>query len=272
MKRGLGLAIKSLASPLTHEAVDAIASSELLSTIEVFPRIFAGPDGDSVKKRLLEVVAASPRLSIPTYHCDYGKVQDLSQLDEEGRAGALELFIGEMKAARDFDADILVLHPSFEPVPEEERKERLAALKLSLAQSEERLRHYGLRVALELLPRTCLGRTPEELLDIAADFGDEFGFCLDVNHLTGHPERLAETVRALSGRLYDIHVSDYFGDDECHNMPSDGIINWKSFIKDLDAIGYDGPFTYELRMREGSPAERLSAIEENFKSLNPTIS
>ena len=265
----LGLAVKGLARPLTAEAVDAIAASRILSTLEVCAANFSGADGADVKKRLLDAVAASPRLSIPTFHCTFDPDHDISQTDMERRRAAVELFVGEMMEARDFDASTLVVHPSFDQVPDEERPRRIEALKVSMSEMEERTRRYGMRVALELLPGMRLGRTPEELLDFTADFGDGFGFCLDTNHLTGMQGRLAETVGLLGDRLYDIHVSDYFGGDECHSLPGDGTNDWKAFAAALDAIGYTGPFTYEVRI-QGTPAERMRAVEENFAATFAT--
>lgn len=248
------------------EAVDVIASSRVLSTLEVFPANFSGEDGADVKARLIEVVASSPRLSIPTFHCTFDDAHDLSQTDDEARRTALELFIGEMKEARDFDASTLVVHPSFNPVAGDERPRRIEALKVSLSEAEERIRRYGMRIALELLPDGRLGETPEELADFVSDFGDAFGFCLDTNHLNGTQDRLAETVEILGERIYDIHVSDYFGGVECHNLPGNGTNDWKAFTAALDGVGYAGPFTYEVRL-QGTPAERMRAIEENFAAF-----
>lgn len=269
MSLRLGVSIIGIAAPpLTAEVVDALESSRLVRTLEAYTGLFPGGDGDPGRKLLLDAVSNSQHLSIPTFHAAFGTEFDLSQTDTEKRRTAVERLIADMKAARDFDADTLVVHPSYEPIDEADRPARMAALKVSLSEIEERLRHYGMRMALELLPRTCLGRTPEELLDIAGDFGDEFGFCLDANHLTNAQHRLCETVRLLAPRLYDIHVSDYFGADECHNLPGNGTNDWRGFRAALEDIGYSGPFTYEVSCHiADTPFDRVRAIENNFADL-----
>lgn len=269
MSLRLGVSVIGLAAPpLDAEIVGAIASSRIVETLELSPILFPGGDNDPGRKLLIDAVAASPRLSIPTFHATFGQEFDLSQTDAEMRRNAIDRLIADMKAARDFDAETIVVHPSSEPIDEADRPARIKALKISLSEIEERLRRYGMRMALELLPRTCLGRTPEELLDFVGDFGDEFGFCLDANHLTNTQDRLCETVRLLAPRLYDIHVSDYFGGDECHNLPGNGTNDWRAFRATLEEVGYTGPFTYELSRRiADTPVARLRAIEENFSAL-----
>lgn len=268
MSLSLGISLGGIAVPLTAEAVAAIADSRLVATLEASPVLFPSGEADPVRKALIDTVAASPRLSIPTFHSIFGPDNDISQPDDERRRLAVERLVGDMKFARGLDAETVVVHPSSEPIPDGERPAHLAALKVSLSEIEERLRRYGMRVALELLPRTCLGRTPEELLEIVGDFGDEFGFCLDANHLTNTQGRLCETVRLLAPRLYDIHVSDYFGADECHNLPGNGTNDWRAFRATLEDIGYSGPFTYEVSRRiADTPAARVRAIEDNFSAL-----
>ena len=49
-------------------------------------------------------------------------------------------------------------------------------------------------------------------------------------------------------------------------MPGNGRIDWPAFARALDDAGYAGPFTYELRI-QGTPAERIRAIEDNYRAL-----
>ena len=265
MKRPLGVAVKTIAHPLTDEALAAIEASGLIRTLETNPVNFEGEGGAGLRERFMRLVCRKG-IATPTFHGTFGTRQDLSSLDADARRGAVANVIGELSQARDLHAEIVILHPSYEPIPDAEREARKAALKVSLSEIEERLRRYGYRLALELLPRTCLGNTADELLEIVEDFGDEFGFCLDVNHLMGGIADIPDAVRKLAPRLYALHVSDYFGEDECHNMPGNGRIDWPALVRALDDAGYAGPFTYELRI-QGSPAERIRAIEENYRAL-----
>lgn len=265
MKRRLGVAVKTISHPLTEEALKAIEASTLIRSLETNPVNFECEGGAALQMRFAEMTRAKG-ISTATYHCSFGTRQDLSSLDPAKRIGAVDNVYAEFSQARDLHADIIVLHPSFEPIPDAERAARKRALRLSLSEIEERMHKYGYRLALELLPRSCLGNTPEELLEIVDDFDDDFGFCLDVNHMMSDIAEIPAAVRKLADRLYALHISDYMGDDECHFMPGEGRIDWKAFTDALDEVGYDGPFTYELRI-PGTPAERIRAIEENFSRL-----
>ncbi len=55
-------------------------------------------------------------------------------------------------------------------------------------------------------------------------------------------ERLIDTVKNLGDRLYTLHISDYDGIIERHQMPFDGIIDWSGFCSALEFVDYDGPF------------------------------
>lgn len=265
MKFQPGMSVTSIARPLTEEALDAIEQSEGLVSFETNPALFDVPDGEALLDRFVSIIRRR-RIATPTYHCSFGPDRDPSSPDRAIRAAAISGLIAEFSQARSLRADIVVLHPSYEPIPDGERGARLETLRVSLSEIEERVRRYGYRVALELLPRTCLGNTVDELLEITEDFGDDFGFCLDVNHMMERIDEIPDAVRRLSKRLYALHVSDYYGEDECHNLPGDGRIDWPAFVAALEEVGYDGPFTYEVRI-EGSPAERIQAVVANWKTV-----
>jgi sugar phosphate isomerase/epimerase len=125
----------------------------------------------------------------------------------------------------------------------------------------------GLRLAVEILPRTCLGRTSGELMAIIADLDpSRVGACLDANHANLR-ENLAGSVRSLGTRLLTLHVSDNDGVDERHWMPGRGIINWVEFLRILDASGYNGAFVYETARKKGEEIGGLIEIRANFCRL-----
>ncbi len=261
----LGVSVKTIANPLTDEALDVLEHSGF-ETFETNPVNFQTPVFDH---RLVEKFIAMKRRTgknSPTFHAPYGGDWDLSALDENARRKAVSKLLELFPLATELEAEIIVEHPSGEPVRPEERAERIAQLRKSLAELREPLLAAGYKLALELLPRTCLGNTAAELLAILNGFGDEFGVCLDVNHLMGRIRELPDEVRLLGDRLLSLHISDYDGVDECHFMPGTCSIDWPPFIKALRDIGYGGVFNYEMRLK-GSPAERADATEKNFSTL-----
>lgn len=244
MKRPVGLALEGRARPHVVEDIEAMAHQGRLSTVEPCAAGFQGPDGEVAMRRLADFLAASDLLSAPTFQCSAGRRFDLSQPDDIARMDALEIFIGEMKdAVSAFDSRTLVVYPSGGDVTDGERRRRISALKESLSGIEERIRRYGVRIALKLLPHPALGSTPGELLEIASDFGDDFGFCLDAGLLAGSQGRLAEAVSILGDRLYDIHMPGPL--PAAGQRPFDGYgADWAEFSCALDMAGYHGPLTY----------------------------
>ena len=92
-------------------------------------------------------------------------------------------------------------------------------------------------VNVELLPRSCIGRTPEELEAAVADYPVEnVGICFDVNHLCGCPERVPEYIARLAPRLKSLHLSDCDGIDECHWYPGLGILDWPAIMAEVKKI------------------------------------
>lgn len=92
--------------------------------------------------------------------------------------------------------------------------------------------------------------------------------CFDTNHLMQEtPEEFVVVVKDL---ITTVHVSDYDG-EERHWLPGPGgIINWNSVIAELTAIGFEGPWMYEV-LRDGGHGrdENYTAkdLTENWKQL-----
>ena len=100
----------------------------------------------------------------------------------------------------------------------------------------------GIRIAVEDLPRSCLGNCADELLFLT-DYGRHAGICFDVNHLLKESHK--EFVEKVGPYIITTHLSDYDRLDEKH-WPGDGCIDWKELKALLDAAGYQGRYLFEL--------------------------
>lgn len=134
----------------------------------------------------------------------------------------------------------------------------------SAAQSLRELVDYmepqGLTLALENLPRTCIGNSAREIAYLTGCV-PELRLCLDTNHFTSpHPDvrfrplqRLFPSLRAkwnseaeggvsyaqrFAEQIVTVHISDYDGIDECHWLPGQG------------HCGFQGKFTRRLPGRD----------------------
>lgn len=260
----LGASLTAIESPLSSRTIDLLGSSAI-QTFEPFPADFGPGKGSGLLDSFAGMLARTGK-SAPTFHLPWGVPLDISSVDEDVRRGAVAGLRDYFPMARALGSRILIEHPSYEPIADEERPMRIAQARKSLRELEPILADHGFRMGVELLPRTCLGHTGEELVDLVGDCGETIGVCLDVNHLTGFPEALPGTVRLLGKRLIALHLSDYQGGDECHAMPGDGVIDWRAFLAALREVGYDGDFNYETTIT-APPAEQIAAIESNFNTL-----
>lgn len=261
----LGISVKTIANPLTDEALDVLENSKF-QTFETNMLNFEAPEFNrELFDKFIAMKKRTGKIS-PTFHAPYGQKWDLSSVDEETRKGAVSSLTGLFGYAEELESELIVEHPSWEPVGDAERMLRISQLRKSLTELEAPLKTAGFRLALELLPRSCLGNTAAELLQILDGFGSTFGVCLDVNHLMARINDLPNEVRLLGNRLYSLHISDYNGIDECHFMPGTCNIDWPPFIDSLYEIGYKGVFNYEMRLK-GPAAERALSTEENFEKF-----
>jgi len=192
---------------------------------------------------------------------------DISRLDDGGQEFAIRQVGKAIDMAERLGADIVVLHGSAEPIEEHERARRIAQSKLSLSMLSDRAQASSVQLALELLPRTCLGNTADELQMLLADISPEHaGFCLDTNH-PADPNQLTDVVKQLGERIITLHVSDYDGIDEKHWMPFRGVVDWGAFANALRDIQYSGAFIYEAQPEGDTTEERLADIESNFQRI-----
>jgi sugar phosphate isomerase/epimerase len=246
---------------VTAEVAQAVARSAI-ATLEVPGAFLADPAQRELIVRYL-TVPTGPR--VVSVHSPFSEAIDISRTDPGGTEEGLEAARAAIRAAAGLGTDLLVIHPSAEPIGPEERAVRLERSRASLAALAGPARAARCRVAVELLPRTCLGNTVEEMAPLLAGLDERmFGVCLDVNHLMGRYAALPHVVRALGARLFTLHLSDYDGVDEKHWMPGRGVIDWPGFMAALREIDYAGPLNYEADPELPGLANRIAAFESNF--------
>lgn len=193
----------------------------------------------------LRVNAAEAGIELWSYHLPFAMDVNIAWPDETLRRRALDALCALIDRALATGFTRFVIHPSAEPVPAQERAGWMAASRRSLAELAQYLDERGAVLCVEDLPRSCLGHTDDEMLElISAD--PRLKVCFDVNHLCrefGGTHR--EFIQKLGSRIITTHMSDYDFVDEKHFFPGFGMIDWKTLIEDLEAAGYCGPFLYE---------------------------
>ncbi len=260
----LGISLHTITSDISEKGLAMFLGSDV-RTFEIMQSLFDNDKGEEQKKYLRKFLKKS-RIKAETIHSRFGGWYDLSSTDQEVRSRSVKSTIEAVEMAAFFDAPMVVIHASAEPIKYSERKKRKSLAIDSLREIHLKSCELRRRLAVELLPRTCLGNTADELLWIIKPFNDDgtVGTCLDVNHLMADYRSIPEVVEKLGKKLFTLHLSDYDGIDEQHWLPGNGVIEWGKFMKALDKIGYNGPFNYECSFR---PNERLRMLCENYKWL-----
>jgi len=206
-------------------------------------------------------------LLINSVHAPFGNEVDISRCDAGGQEYAIAAIAKSIEMAEQLGASILVVHASAEPIEPTEREQRLEQSSRGLAELAKMVESLGIRLAVELLPRTCLGNTAEELIQLVEQHSQEqVGICLDTNHLADTNE-LPQYVEMLQSRLITTHISDYDGIDEKHWIPFSGVIDWGAFACALQRIGYRGAFIYEMTLDKDCLAAELEKIRGNFGQI-----
>ncbi len=170
---------------------------------------------------------------------------DVSTLDTATRKQIVQRHSELIKKAADVGVDKFVIHPSGEPIADGERAERLNCAMESLDILAEIAWKAGGVVAVEDLPRTCLGRNIDELCKLTSA-NDKLRVCFDTNHLLY--DNNLDFIRVLGERIITLHISDYDFVDEKHWLPGEGKNDWNLIYNGLKNAGYNGVWMYELRL------------------------
>lgn len=216
-------------------------------------------EDDEHVARTKEVVVGNG-LAVWSVHAPFWHA-DLSALDEAQRRQAVERCVRAMQVANALEAGIVVVHGSREPVEEHERQSRLIACVRSLNELCKRASQRGLVLALETLPRSCLGNRVAEVRWLLDLVDGDLRVCYDVNHVTLY-EDVRESLRALQDRLTTLHISDHDGVNERHWIPGRGVVDWQGFREGLQEIGYQGCLMHEAMDGDATLEQNLILIEQ----------
>ena len=192
-----------------------------------------------------------------SFHLPFCPFSEIDISISELKAHTVEYFKSLIKKGADVGIKTFVIHPSGEPIKDSDRKLRLETAKESLKELAQFAKKLGVIIAVEDLPRTCLGRNSDEILELlSAD--DSLRVCLDTNHLLS--ESLPHFIKAVGKKIITTHVSDYDFVDEKHWLPFEGKIDWAETVNSLENIGYNGVWLYEL----GFTAPKTMPRERNL--------
>lgn len=230
-------------TPTVNDFIEA--RQQGIEYVEVaFNKCYRGVPEHEVIPRIKSLCAQidSADMEVWSIHLPFSRTLDISVLDDSLRDANVAFMAEMIKQSAQFNPACLVLHPSSEPIPDSIRAQRLMNARKSIAKLKVCADSIGVELCIENLPRTCLGNTPEELLEIIKDIPG-VKVCFDTNHYTqGSTEHFMDVLESYIGT---IHASDFDFENECHWLPTQGKIDWKRFVTRLKESGYQGIFMYE---------------------------
>ena len=193
-------------------------------------------------------------------HLPFGGGWDAAHFNEKDRADAVRGYKRIIDLTACWHPSVYVLHGCLEPVSDEQREARLLHSIESIKELDAYAKKYGAQIALEDLPRSCLGNCTAEMERMVSATGVKV--CFDVNHLLCDSHE--KFLDALQNEIITTHLSDYDGEDERHWLPNEGIVPWKLIFERLESVGYNGPYLFELKMngdKPYSPEEIIKAFK-----------
>ena len=207
------------------------------------------------RARKLSEEIREAEMHVWSVHLPFSRSLDISVLDDSLRRANID-FIKEMiRLAGMFHPKYLVLHPSSEPIADEDRTKRLLNSHVSIGELATVAKEIDAFICVENLPRTCLGQTGEEMMQLIDGYDDVF-LCFDTNHLFYQSH--SDYLRAIpKGKIKTLHLSDYDFVNESHLPPGQGKINWQELLKGIKENGYCGVMMFEC---DASPEEMLDCL------------
>jgi sugar phosphate isomerase/epimerase len=221
-------------------------------------------DMKEAEQRFALITGSGARVS--SVHLPFGDKADVSALAEPVRRQSIEDAKKILDWADKKQTGIAVIHPSYEPIDPKDRSERLSNAIHSLKELGDYAKAKNVILAVENLPRTCLGNCAGEML-LLTDNGRSASMCFDVNHLLIESHR--DFFTRIAPYVVTTHLSDYDRINERHWLIGDGCIDWKELFGLFEKAAYKGRYIFELGEasspklgRPFSPAELVQRYKE----------
>jgi sugar phosphate isomerase/epimerase len=124
------------------------------------------------------------------------------------------------------------------------------------------------QIALEVIPNAL--STPESLVRLIEDDLEDIsvGICVDVGHAHMMGD-VGDAIEACSGHITTTHLHDNRGRSDDHLAPGQGSIDWPATLMELQKVGYDGVWMFEVANTSDAKTvlEKTEKARRKFESL-----
>ena len=188
-----------------------------------------------------------------SFHLPFWPFNEIDISSKELCDKSVEYFAEFIKKGSEIGIDKYIIHPSGEPIKESDRKERMICAKKSLDTLARIAKEYGAVICVENLPRTCLGRDSDDIIELLSA-NDDLRACFDTNHLLS--EKASDFVKRVGDKIVTAHISDYDFKNERHWLPGEGDTDWCEMLELFKSINYSGHWLYEINLKAPGTIER----------------
>ncbi len=193
-----------------------------------------------------------------------GQWLSISGPNPAAREAAQAEILALLKALPILNCSLLVVHPG--GLADRAERSLQENVKKSIQILLEDCAPQGIRIALENI-NSELG-SPQGVSRLVEEIAaPNLGMCLDLGH-ANLVEDLPALVKKAAAKLIHIHASDNNGQEDSHQIPFEGSIDWQKVQDVLQGVDYQGCLAWELRST-GSPADVLSKIYANSGKIFP---
>ena len=235
LKIGLSTCSKTIDETLFREySFNGITHMEISVSAEEYNKL----DFSEIKS-----FADKYNVELWSFHLPFSPFDEIDISNRSISSSTIEYYKELIKRVSDIGIKNFIVHPSGEPIVDAERAERMMYAKDSLNQLADFASNYQSVILCENLPRTCLGRNSDEILELIS-VNDKLKIVFDTNHLLD--EDYSEFIRNTGKKIESVHISDYDFLNERHWLPGEGKIDWQVLYNKLLSVGYCGPWLYEI--------------------------
>lgn len=197
-------------------------------------------------------------IKVDTVHGPWRYPCDATDSD---RAERFEKMTKAMVIARYLGAKYMVVHPLMPyGVNSPEAPDEVYAINRQYFAALANVgKNLGITVCLENMPFTDFPlSTPERIAELVRDINSPYlKICFDTGHANMFGTPIGESVRELGELIAVVHAHDNFADDDTHNVPYNGTVDWMNFAEALFDIGFDGVISLECKPETEDEAGEL---------------
>lgn len=125
----------------------------------------------------------------------------------------------------------------------------------SLSRLADEAKEYGITLCLENVS-WCKSSNIYYLNEVARQIGDKIGFTLDLKQAIRAGAPVSAYISAMGNRIKNIHVSDHDDNHDCL-LPGAGKFDFKQFLSDISAVGYNGDVIIEVYSNNYNDADEI---------------